>query len=150
MKRCKAIFIGLGLLLAVGLVALLVWLPGQNGNDTEKLQGRWRLVAQAADGQPETTTDLKDLLFVVDDDRATIVHDDEPIETTYTLGMTKRPKTIDMMILDGPEQGKTIEAIYSFDGDNLKLCWNEDTFERPSGFQSKQHLVVSTFKRQGL
>jgi uncharacterized protein (TIGR03067 family) len=150
MTRCKVIFVGLGLLLGVGLLVLLAWLPGQNSNDTDKLQGRWRLIAQAADGEPETTANLKDLFLVVEDASAKIIHDDEPIDTTYTLDMTKRPKTIDMVIVAGPDQRKTIQAIYSFDGDNLKLCWNEDTFERPSGFQSQQHLVVSTFTRQGL
>ena len=104
MTRFKAILAGLGLLAVIGLVGLLFWLPGQNDNDSEKLQGCWRLVAQAADGEPETTINLKDLRLVVEDDRASIIHDDETIETSYTLGMTKRPKTIDMMIADGPDE----------------------------------------------
>src|SRR5262249_34322459 len=125
-------------LLVVGSLGIYSLQQGQSASDVsdrEKLQGRWVLVAQAGDGEPETTKDLKNLVFVVQDDKLTMIHDEERIEMTYKLDGNKRPKAIDLLIRDGEDSGKTMGAIYSFEAENLiKLCWNEETFQRPTGF----------------
>ncbi len=43
---------------------------------------------------------------------------------TFTLGTTDRPKTMDMLIAEGPERhkGQQALAIYALDGDRLIWC----------------------------
>ena len=70
---------------------------------------------------------------------------------TLKLDPSKKPKSLDIKITEGTDQGKLQLAIYELDGDTLKVCANAaDAKERPKEFSSTkgggQMLVV--FKRQ--
>lgn len=147
-----AINVSLGLLVVIGGVILYFSLRGESDddglNDAETIQGKWNLVAQAGDGQPEKTDSLQKLGFQFKGDQFTVIHDEGNNQGTFKLDSSKRPRAIDLIFTEGPEKGKTMEAIYAFRGGNLKLCWNGETFQRPTEFQNKKFTVISTFKRE--
>jgi uncharacterized protein (TIGR03067 family) len=58
-------------------------------------------------------------------------------ESIYKLDPTKRPKTIDVTFVQGPNKGKTQQGIYSLAGDTLTICGAEPGSERPTEFASR-------------
>lgn len=55
-------------------------------------------------------------------------------EMTYKLDPTKDPKAIDLTHTLGKEQGKVRLGIYLLDGDDLKMCVDD---ERPTEFATR-------------
>jgi RNA polymerase sigma factor (sigma-70 family) len=54
---------------------------------------------------------------------------------TIKLDPSKKPKEIDLRIRDKNNEEKTVLGIYTWDGENLKLCWGEPGGEaRPMDF----------------
>jgi uncharacterized protein (TIGR03067 family) len=69
------------------------------------------------------------------------------LKGTFKTDATKKPKTIDMVVKEVRNDGKTIVGIYEQDGDTLKWCAAEPgTTERPtelsSGDRSKRLFVT--------
>jgi uncharacterized protein (TIGR03067 family) len=65
------------------------------------------------------------------------------------LDRERRPATMDLMGQEGPNQGRTIRAIYELTGDVLRICYELGSPERPQAFESEpgtlQFLV--TYRR---
>jgi uncharacterized protein (TIGR03067 family) len=69
-------------------------------------------------------------------------------DATYTLDSSKKPKTLDVTLKGGDEDGKTIKAFYELEGDTLKICSGGlEAPERPAEFKSKDDVKIITFKR---
>jgi uncharacterized protein (TIGR03067 family) len=66
-------------------------------------------------------------------------------EGTYSIDSGKTPKTIDFQIEKGDDAGKKQLGIYTFDGDNLKICLAKPgASRRPKMFDGAESwLVVS-------
>jgi uncharacterized protein (TIGR03067 family) len=72
---------------------------------------------------------------------------------TFTLGTTDRPKTMDMLIAEGPERhkGQPSLAIYALDGDRLIWCpARPGAADRPRHFPSREDRepLCIVFQRQ--
>ena len=65
---------------------------------------------------------------------------------TLKIDASKKPKTMDIVGTDGPNQGKTFPAIYELSKDTVKICYDLSGKERPKDFKaeegSKLFLVV--------
>jgi uncharacterized protein (TIGR03067 family) len=65
------------------------------------------------------------------------------------LDRERRPATMDLNGQEGPNQGRTIRAIYELTGDVLRICYELGSPERPLAFESEpgtlQFLV--TYRR---
>jgi hypothetical protein len=61
---------------------------------------------------------------------------------------SKKPKTIDYDVIDGPAKGKKLLGIYELEGDTLKSCFAAPDAERPTDFTGKEgeRRTVSTWK----
>ncbi|MCI0705712.1 MAG: sigma-70 family RNA polymerase sigma factor [Planctomycetia bacterium] len=98
--------------------------------DEEKLQGKWKVVSVQDGGreveiEDATVTFVKDKMILKDGNRK--------LEGPFKLDSTKKPKWIDATM----SERKTL-GIYELDGDNLKICINEDpNGERPTKFVSE-------------
>ena len=52
------------------------------------------------------------------------------------LDEVSRPATMDLIGEEGPNQGRTIRAIYELTGDVLRICYELGSPERPQAFES--------------
>jgi uncharacterized protein (TIGR03067 family) len=57
---------------------------------------------------------------------------------TFTIDPTKKPKHIDITA-KGLNNGMTVKAIYELNGDQLKICMDPTSQDRPKEFKSKEN-----------
>ena len=71
-------------------------------------------------------------------------------EGTVKLNPAAKPKEMDIIGTDGPIKGKTILAIYEWDGDALRVCYDLSGKGRPAEFKSKadSQLFLVTYRRE--
>jgi uncharacterized protein (TIGR03067 family) len=91
--------------------------------DQEALQGTWQPVTSEEAGK-DHSEEAKKHRLVFDKDTFTVKKgDDVLVKGTFKLDPTKKPKTIDMTITEGPrdeDKGKEIHSIYELTKDGLK------------------------------
>jgi uncharacterized protein (TIGR03067 family) len=137
------------------VLALLAWMvPVVHADDAEKdlkaAQGAWQLAELTTDAGPAPADRIKGVKFTIKDDKLTMDGLDGKPEFTIKLDPSKKPKAIDLTLLDGAFKGKTTMGIYSLDGDTLKLCvGNKEAKDRPTEFKpgGDADLMVFSLKR---
>jgi uncharacterized protein (TIGR03067 family) len=122
--------------------------------EKDALQGVWKAVSVEENGQSKD--DNEDHRIVFKGDEFDIKGRDQSIlKGVFKIDPSKNPKELDLEVKEdlkkGQAQGKTALAIYTVDGDTLKLCVNEPgATERPKEFVGQagtKHIVV-TLKRE--
>src|SRR5262249_45781648 len=104
-------------------------------DELKKFEGTWVLVSSEQNGEkaPEEALKKARPKATAKGDKVTLFAEDkEVMQLTFTVDPTKKPKTIDSTATTGPDKGKKSLGIYEFDGDTLKICYNEK--ERPKDF----------------
>jgi uncharacterized protein (TIGR03067 family) len=132
----------LKLALFAGLAVAAV--AGESRRDLDRIQGAWEVVALTERGKkvPENETKLLDV--VVADDRLVIKEDGKVVaEYRIKLDERKKPKTLDMVMVDGKEKEQVAPGIYVLEGDHLKLCVDEDCKSRPTTFGEEDAKTCS-------
>jgi uncharacterized protein (TIGR03067 family) len=138
----------IGKLLLLLNVGFLVLTPLQNhkaDEDSKMIEGAWIPVVAELGGNPLPEEFLKDTKLVLTDGRYTYRND----QGTYKLILAEKLKAMDITGAEGPNQGKTLLAIYELTGDTLRICYDLEGKTRPSEFTTKagtQQLLVS-YKR---
>jgi uncharacterized protein (TIGR03067 family) len=112
---------------------------GAAKTDLDRLQGVWSVVSMECGGKP---SQVDKAVFMVDGKRACWQIKDSEIQGGLYLEPTSKPKTYDLAM-----SMRTIEGIYSLEGDTLRLCYDMGTdSKRPGSFitekGSQQVLVV--------
>lgn len=108
--------------------------------DTNQLQGVWNLVGGAVDGNKLTTDEVKAdgkffIQFIIAGNRITHKESGKVREQSYyRLDVEKRPRTIDLIPLAGPNKGKALPGIYELAGNTLRICLAPVGKERPARF----------------
>jgi uncharacterized protein (TIGR03067 family) len=119
--------------------------------DVEQLQGEWAMVSGEADGQSVPESMLSQAKRVCKGSETTVTMGGQlMMKAKFTVDPSKKPKTIDYEVLDGPTKGKKHLGIYEFDGDKVKFCFGAPDAERPSDFVSKSgdRRTSSVWKRE--
>jgi RNA polymerase sigma factor (sigma-70 family) len=102
-----------------------------NKSDLDRLQGVWSVVSIESGGKPYK---LEKAVFMVDGKRACLQSSGFEIQGGLYLEPAINPKTYDLAM-----SNRTIEGIYSLDGDTLRLCYAMGTeSKRPGGFITKK------------
>lgn len=118
--------------------------------DLEKFQGKWEAVKLVRGGESMPEEQVKPLRLVITGDKRVLkVGEEVHSDATFKLDASKKPKTIDITVKEGPLEGKTVKGIYTFEGDTHKICLTLEGDERPKDFESKEgsnHLLM-IFKR---
>jgi RNA polymerase sigma factor (sigma-70 family) len=114
-------------------------------SDAEKLRGTWVAISGEVGGKQVPEAAVKGFKMVFGDGKFTLETDGKSTEGTFKLNPAAKPKAIDTTV-----DGKTALAIYSLDGDKLKLCSDEDGTNRPTEFATKASVrhVLLIFKRE--
>jgi RNA polymerase sigma factor (sigma-70 family) len=114
-------------------------------SDAEKLRGTWVAISGEVGGKQAPEAAVQSFKITFGDGKFTLERDGKSIEGTFKLNPAAKPKAIDTTV-----EGKTALAIYSLDGDKLKLCSDEDGTNRPTEFATKAGVrhVLLIFKRE--
>lgn len=108
-------------------------------NELKKLQGKWLLVSGDVDGKPVDDKSLKQSRMTYQGDKITIFtpHQSKSTMTAKLkrLDPKKSPHEMDWSRSAGPGKGKTMQAVYEFDGKNsYRVCFDPSGERRPTGF----------------
>jgi len=133
------------------LTGSIVW--AQEKADTKKdvaqLQGEWTMVSGSADGSPVPETMLSDFKRVCKEEETTVtVAGQMFLKAKFKLDASKKPKTIDYDVIDGPTKGKKQLGIYELEGDTFKVCFAKPDMERPTDFKPGEGRTTSVWKRE--
>jgi uncharacterized protein (TIGR03067 family) len=115
------------------------------------LDGTWQMVSGQASGFPLPEEKAKTGKRVAKDGETTITFGDQVyFKAKYTIDPSRKPKTIDYMMTEGPTKGKTHLGIYELDGDTVKFCFAAPGKGRPTDFTAKDgsERTVSVWKRE--
>src|SRR5205809_896176 len=104
-----------------------------------QLEGEWTMVSGERDGQPVPESFIKSGKRVFKDGESTVTFGDTLfMKAKVSIDPTKKPKTIDYDIIDGPTKGKKVLGIYEIDGDTVKFCFAAPDKDRPTEFAAKE------------
>jgi uncharacterized protein (TIGR03067 family) len=141
--------------LTVSFVAALVFVATCSAqdaanNEMAQLEGTWSMVAGQANGQAMSEELVKTGKRVAKDGETTISIGARILfKAKFTIDVTKKPKTIDYAMTEGPTKGKTQLGIYELDGDTVKFCFAAPGNDRPTEFTAKEgsQRTLSVWKR---
>jgi uncharacterized protein (TIGR03067 family) len=118
--------------------------------DRDTLEGTW-LPSMAELGEKAFPDEVrKTIKLVVKGDRYTVTAGKAVDQGTVKPNPSAKPKALDVTGTAGPNNGKTIQAIYERDGDTLRICYDLSGKTRPSEFKTRAgtQLFLVTYKRQ--
>jgi uncharacterized protein (TIGR03067 family) len=139
------------------IAALILLLAGTLGakeppeKDTARLDGEWSMVSGEASGQSMPPEMVKTGKRVAKDGETTVTMGGRVyFKAKFKIDPTKKPKTIDYTMTEGPTKGKTHLGIYELDGDTVKFCFAAPGKERPTDFTAKEgsERTASVWKRE--
>ncbi len=106
--------------------------------DMAHLQGEWSLQSGIADGFPIPDTMVPNSKRVCKGAEVTATVGGQLVmRAKITIDPSKKPKTIDYDVIEGPTKGKKHFGIYELDGDTFKSCFGAPGAERLTEFTSK-------------
>jgi uncharacterized protein (TIGR03067 family) len=136
--------------LTVGLLLAISQARAEDKGDKEKFQGEWSLVTREENGESQKITEDNEhyAKLKIEGDKLVATFGGEDHNTTFAIDSSKKPKTIDVTLKGGDQDGKVMKGFYELDGDTLKICiGSPEAPDRPAEFKSKDEVKVLTFKR---
>lgn len=127
------------------LIPLWLGLSVSTGDDAATIQGTWRIVRAEIGGEPFPVEAFNNLRLVLKDGKYELGID----EGAYKLLDAKGNKGIDVIGEKGPNEGKTIPAIYELKGDSMKICYDLSGKTRPEKFETEKgtRQFLATYER---
>ena len=119
--------------------------------DQAQLQGEWSMVSGSADGNAMPDALRETAKRVCKGDETTVTVGEQLLmKAKFALDPSRKPKTIDYQMIDGPTKGKKQLGIYELEGDTVKFCFGSPGSERPTDFTSKpgDGRTLSVWKRK--
>jgi uncharacterized protein (TIGR03067 family) len=127
------------------VVALVCFLMGAGGakeakqKEMERLEGNWTMKAGEHNGQPVPDALLAVFKRTARDGVTTIRLEGRVVmKARFTIDPTKKPKTIDYDMLDGPKESPPQLGIYEVNGNRVRFCFAPPGAERPADFTAKK------------
>ena len=115
----------------------------------DSLHGTWVVVSMWFNGKKMDAVVVKDFKVIITSRKIVSMQKGKAVsESSYKLDLTKQPKQIESTVIQGPQMGKVSVAIFSVEGDILKLATSRDGKKAPGGFDGRDTPVVFVFKRQ--
>ncbi len=137
-------------LLTIGLFLFAAQALADAKADKDKFQGEWSLVTLEGKGESQKITEDSEhyITLKIDGEKFMVTLKNGDHEMTYALDSTKKPKTIDLTLKGGDQDGTVMKGFFELDGDTLKICMGSPQApDRPAEFKSKDEVKLFTFKR---
>lgn len=112
-------------------------LAADEKDDWKKLKGTWNVEKAVLMGNDMSDT-FKSVVLTMDEGKYSAAFGGNEDKGTLKLDTAAKPKRVSITSTDGPNKGKTIEAIYDVDGDTLKVCYALEGKDPPKEFESKE------------
>jgi len=141
-------------LIGLAAVAMPTALAGDSEaikKDRAQLQGEWSMVSGSADGSAMPDAMRETAKRVCKGDETTVTVGEQLfMKAKFTIDPSRKPKTIDYQMIDGPTKGQRQLGIYELTGDTVKFCFGSPGSERPPDFTSKpgDGRTLSVWKRK--
>lgn len=142
----------------VSLLLMVSFLAGADDSTPDeaeraKLAGTWKLASAEEAGQVIPPDRLKDQTLTLESTRYMVkLGEKVEEEGTFSVDPTASPRSIDLKIRKGADEGKTQPGIYLLDGDTLKIALaRPGAQDRPTAFATSGDgaaLFVMTLKRE--
>ncbi len=118
--------------------------------DSKKIQGTWKPVTAELGGKPYPEAVLKTMTLTLTEGRYVVTVGQGRDEGTVKLDPAMEPRAMDIVGTKGPNQGKTIPAIYKLTDNTLRICYDLSGEARPTEFKSKPgtQLFLVEYRRQ--
>lgn len=137
-------------ILTVGLLFFVSQAQAEDKSDKDKIQGEWSLLSREENGQNEKVAEGSNehIKLKIDGEKFLVTIGENNHDATFAVDSSKKPKTIDVTLKGGDQDGTVMKGFYELDGDNLKICiGSPQAPDRPAEFKSKDEAKVFTFKR---
>jgi uncharacterized protein (TIGR03067 family) len=136
----------------IAILALVSAAAAQDAakKDLAQLEGEWSMVSGEANGFQLTQDLVKSGKRVAKNGETTVSFGGQVnFRAKFTVDPTKKLKTIDYVMTEGPTKGKTHLGIYELDGDTAKFCFAAPGKDRPTEFSAKEgsQQTFSVWKR---
>lgn len=102
--------------------------------DEAAIQGTWKIVSAEIGGEFFPVEAFNKVNLVLKDGNYEMAID----RGTYELKDVDGLKAIDVVGKEGPNQGKTIPAIFEIKGDSMKICYDLAGKTRPAKFETEK------------
>lgn len=119
---------------------------------TKAFQGTWQTVGLNRNGNKVVAVFEKDQFQINE------IQDTATVQSVSLLGGIERgqfqlnatttPPQIDLVYLDGENQGKSRPGIYTLENEQLKVCLAELGAARPTEFAEKEKVSLMVFERK--
>jgi uncharacterized protein (TIGR03067 family) len=128
----------------VGLLTLVAVAPPEDpaSREQEKLQGNWRLVSVEVDGMKMPAQQVNEFSLTFKAGKFTSHRGGEKRTGNYSIDLSRKPRTMDIVPAEGPDKGKTWSLIYTLEGNTLRICGSEIGKDRPEGFDTKDQKGI--------
>jgi uncharacterized protein (TIGR03067 family) len=115
-----------------------------------RLQGEWSMVMGERGGQKLPDAIVSTGRRVAKGNNLTVTVGGQTfMKATFTVNPSKKPKSIDYMITEGPDKGKKQLGIYELNSDTVRFCFSTPGKDRPAQFSTSAEdgRTLSTWKR---
>jgi uncharacterized protein (TIGR03067 family) len=126
---------------ALTLLGVVLLLGAQNPpkggpkTDLDRFQGTWTVASAEREGKTDPTRQGATITFSGKNYKRT-----SPAQTakgTFKLTPEAKPPAIDVTFTEGPDKGKSLQGIYAFESDGIRMCFAASLKNRPTDFSSK-------------
>ncbi len=133
-------------LLLVCLLATVAADDPPKKDDAESFKGTWKALSMKQGGQNVPEDFVKSMTFNFDGKKYIQKVQDESEEGNYSIDASQSPKTIDLDIKTGNDQGKKQIGIYKFeDGKLTFIVAKAGSTDRPKSFKPEKDADVIEF-----
>jgi len=108
----------------------------------DSIEGVWLASSMEMGGMKMPDEQTKDIKLTFTADKVTLNDGRGDQPGSYKLDASKKPATIDITRLEGPEKGTTMKGIYELKGDTLKMAMQHGEGDRPVKFESKPDTTI--------
>jgi uncharacterized protein (TIGR03067 family) len=116
----------------------------------QRLQGTWECTALEQDGKKVAAADHKDRTIFFGGEAVLVRQGEKVLQVAaQKLDPARSPKTINVIVMQGPQKGEVQLGIYELQGDTLTLCLDAEGQKRPADFKaSGPGVSLAVYKRR--
>ena len=129
---------------SVFVLALLAAAAGaaDDADDLKSLQGKWKPIEANLGDNIIDKEVLNKATVEFADDKYSILIGDKTEKGALKLNPKAFPKQMDIFPTEGPNNGKTLWAIYQLEGEILTVCYSLTPTVRPENFEPDSNTLL--------